>query len=205
MSLRTGLAVPLLVALLPSVALAQPQPPAAGSPPAAVAPMPLPRERGPIVLGQDAFSVMNACQKAGWAFFARAGEDVKMRRGTRYALTTANVLPPEADEARRYRLTFLDGKLIGLRAELRTPAPARVDKARAAHGAPFWEMRETAEWIAPDRSVAYAVWKDGTREELVFLGHLRARGFYTADEIAAELKRRFLAAKGSGAAPTPTK
>ena len=203
MSPRRFVTGSLLSLVFSATAVAQmPAAPPTSAPAPGARTAPLPRERGPLVLGQDAFTVMHACQKAGWGFYARAAEDVKLRRGTRFALTTANVLPPDTDEARRYRLTFLDGKLIGLRVELRAPDPARVGKARATHGTPFWEMRETAEWVAADRSIAYAVWTDGTREELVFLGQLRARGFYTADEIAAELKRRFLAAKGSPVAPT---
>ena len=116
MSPRRFVTGSLLSLVFSATAVAQtPAAPPTGAPAPGVRTAPLPRERGPIALGQDAFTVMHACQRAGWGFYARAAEDVKLRRGTRFALTTANVLPPDTDEARRYRLTFLDGKLIGLR------------------------------------------------------------------------------------------
>lgn len=170
---------------------------------AAVARQPLPTVRGPLALGKDAFAILRACQEAGWLFHPRAGEEEKRRRGVRYVLTAANVLPPESDPASRYRLTFLDGRLVGLRTEWRAADPQRLDAARVAHGAPAWEAAASAEWVAPDKSVAYAVWRDGTREELVFLAHTRSRGFFTEAEIAQELKRRKEAA-GPLSAPKPS-
>ena len=164
----------------------------------------LPRVRGPIELGKDAFAIFNACRAQGWQFFPREGEEVKSRRGVRYVLTAANVLPPTSDSASRYRLTFLDGRLIGLRTEYRKAEPARIAAARAAHGAPAWEAAASAEWVSPDRSAAFAVWRDGTRDELVDLGLAKDRGFYTEGEITQELRRRKQSASSSPpAAPSP--
>jgi hypothetical protein len=189
-----------------ATAFAQTTPP--GSPAPAKAPAPaaaFPSGRGPLALGQSALSVLAACQRSGWVFHARDGEDVKTRRGVRYTMTVANVIPADSDEAKRYRLTFLDGRLVGLRVELRHADPRRAEKARTDYGAPAWEIAETAEWISPDRRVAHAVWKDGSREELVYLGLLVARGFFTTDEVTAEVRRRHAAAKPPAPPPpTPT-
>lgn len=195
---------------------AQPPTPAATAPvapkavpvglPAASPRMPLPAARGPLALGKDVFAILRGCQDAGWRFFPRDGEDVKNRRGVRYVLTAANVLPPDTDPASRYRLTFLDGRLVGLRTEWRAADPQRVESAKSAHGAPAWEAPASGEWVAPDKGIAFAVWRDGTREELVSLGHLRARGFYTDAEISQELRRRKDAGQGASKklAPAPS-
>jgi hypothetical protein len=161
----------------------------AGAPRPAVAPKPLPRSHGGLDLGKPSFTLLHECQTRGWGFYARAGERVVSRRGVRYALTAAHVIPG-GDEVLRYRLSFLDGRLAGLRVEFRTPDPNRFAQARALYGPPAWEASDRAEWISPDRSTALAAWRDGGRLEIVDLGLARSRGFFTEAEIAEELKRR---------------
>lgn len=169
------------------------------SPPQTAAPAPgaaaralqaLPNAAGPIALTKPAFTIAHECQQRGWGFFPRPDERVVNRRGASYVLSVAIILPPEGDEAASYRLSFLDGRLVGVRIRFRSPDPARLERAKTQFGPPTWEAIDRAEWVAKDRSVALALWRDGSRQELVALSYSKATGFFTDQEISAELARR---------------
>jgi hypothetical protein len=207
-----GMSPGLLLLFLWSFGLGATEPPKAptpaGGPPAAAAPgvlKALPTSAGPFELAKSAFTIVHECQQRGWRFLPRPDERVVNRRGAAYVLSVAIVLPPEGDEAASYRLSFLDGRLVGVRMRLRSPDRARLERATAQYGPPTWEAADRAEWVAKDRSVALALWRDGSRQELVALGHARATGFFTDEEISAEIARRKAQASPAMAPPGPGK
>jgi hypothetical protein len=77
-----------------------------------------------------------------------------------------------------------------MRVEYRAADTSRFSRARAAHGPPSIDQPARAEWISGDKGLARAVAKDGGQEELVHLGLARERGFFTQEEIDAEIARR---------------
>jgi hypothetical protein len=186
-----------------SVAASAAKAPAAPAKPPPPPVKPIPRSHGLLDLGKSSFTLLFECQKEGWAFFARAGEKIVSRRGITYAVTAANVFPPEKNEVNRYRLTFLDGRLAGMRIEFRAPNAARFGGARDDYGTPAWESSDRAEWISADRATSITVLKDGSQQEVVDMGLMRDRGYMTDEEIKAELGRRKARAQPPPAPPPP--
>lgn len=149
---------------------------------------PLPREFHGFTCGSSVMATMALCQEKGWVFWAKKPDQrSQLRNGRRFKLENANVVPPKGEDVARYRLTFLRGRLIGIRALFQLADPKRFTQLSQSFGKPVRSHKSQAEWVDENLNRSWKIWKNGKEVEITDLRLLRRMRFLLGSEIKKRL------------------